>query len=56
MMNKKYTTTIFESGLDNDLMIELPPAMVEALDWVMDDVLVLIDNNDGSLTIKRKVC
>lgn len=55
-MNKKYTTTIFESGPDNDLMIELPKGMVEALDWVDGDVLVLIDNNDGSLVIKRKVC
>ena len=55
-MNQKYTTTIFESGPNNDLMIELPPAMVEALDWVMNDVLVWIDNSDGSLTIKRKIC
>lgn len=51
---KTYTTTVYEFGPDNDLILKLPDEMIEELDWYEGDVLIWTDNKDGSFTIERK--
>ena len=46
-------THVFELG--GDLMIELNPEAVELLEWVVGDLVVWVDNNDGSYTLEKKL-
>lgn len=49
---KKYTVEIIEEG--DDVILPLPPEMLEELGWKEDDILVWTDNKDGSWSLSKK--
>lgn len=51
-MNMKYTVELIEEG--DDVILPLPPEMIEQLGWKEDDVLVWTDNKDGSWSLSKK--
>jgi hypothetical protein len=55
IMNEKklsWTLDVIEDG--DDLVIQLPPELLEMQGWHEGDVLVWIDNHDGSWTLTKK--
>lgn len=48
----KTTLEIFE--MDDDLYLQLPEDFIKELGWKEGDVLIWIDNNDGSYTLKKE--
>ena len=49
---KKYTVEIIEEG--DDVILPLPPEMLEELGWKEEDILVWTDNKDGSWSLSKK--
>lgn len=49
---KKYTVKLVEDG--EDLILPLPPDLLEELGWQENDVLTWTDNKNGSWTLSKK--
>jgi hypothetical protein len=47
-----WTVPIIE--FEGDLAVEFPDELMEAAGWKVGDVMVWIDNKDGTWTIQRK--
>jgi len=57
MSDKNYVVRIQYDVREGDFYIPLPEEMlndIADLGWTVDDYLELIDNNDGTFTIKKK--
>ena len=52
--NKQWTVAVdYDVSLDYHF-IPVPEELVQELGWDVNDILIWVDNEDGSWTIKRK--
>lgn len=49
---RKWTVPVIE--FEGDLAVEFPDELMEAAGWKVGDVMVWIDNEDGTWTIRKK--
>lgn len=49
---KTYTTKLFPDE-DGELLMEIPPEVIQELGWGLGDLLEWIDNKDGTFTLRK---
>lgn len=52
-MNTQWTVTIEEDPKTGDLILPLPPELLEMQGWKDTDILEWVSNQDGSWTIQK---
>jgi hypothetical protein len=52
MKDKTYTVTVEQEG--DELILPLPPALLEEMGWEIGTVLQWIDNKNGTFSLKSK--
>lgn len=50
---KTYTTKLFPDDEDGELLMEIPPEVIQELGWGLGDLLEWIDNKDGTFTLGK---
>ena len=51
---KTWSVTVEEDPNTGDLLLPIPPDMLESLNWSEGDTLVWNDNKDGTYTLNKK--
>ncbi len=54
-MKTRWTVKIEEDPFTGDLMLPLPYELIELKGWQPGDVLIWIDNGNGSWSIEKKI-
>lgn len=54
-MNTRWTVKIEEDPFTGDLMLPLPYELIELKGWRPGDVLIWIDNGNGTWSIEKKI-
>lgn len=52
-MNNKLTWTITTERHGEDIILSLPDDLLKSQDWAEGDVIVWIDNEDGTWTLRK---
>lgn len=53
-MRTRWTVKIEEDPFTGDLMLPLPPELIELKGWKAGDTLIWIDNGNGTWSIEKK--